>query len=120
MGYDYDLIKQFGVDKGVYIDLVVAPSISSLLEMLDSGKVDLAAYEIPIIAANRDRVIPCGVENITHQVLVQPKGNPDSLITDVTQLVGREVYVEKDSKYQHRLANLNDELGGGIMMHVVD
>ena len=44
MGYDYDLIKQFGVDKGVYIDLVVAPSISSLLEMLDSGKVDLAAY----------------------------------------------------------------------------
>lgn len=120
MGYDYDLIKQFGADKGVYIDLVVAPSISSLLEMLDSGKVDLAAYEIPIIAANRDRVIPCGVENITHQVLVQPKGNPDSLITDVTQLVGREVYVEKDSKYQHRLANLNDELGGGIMMHVVD
>lgn len=118
MGYDYDLINSFCEDKGMVLDLVVAPNLGALLGMLDSGKVDVAAYEIPLTAEYNDRIIPCGPENVTHQVLVQPKG--DSLITDVTQLVGREVYVESDSKYFHRLTNLNDELGGGITIHSVD
>lgn len=42
------------------------------------------------------------------------------MITDVTQLVGRDVYVEKDSKYHQRLRNLNDEIGGGINIVAVD
>ena len=46
---------------------------------------------------------------------MQPRG--DSLITDVTQLVGRDVYVEQNSKYEYRLQNLNNELGGGINIH---
>lgn len=119
MGYDYDLISRFGKDKNIVIDLEVAPSLSSLIEMIDSGKIDVAAYEIPITAEYRNHVIPCGTENITHQVLVQPKSGKDERITDVTQLVGREIYVEKGSKYQHRLNNLNDELGGGILIHTV-
>ena len=119
MGYDYDLISRFGKDKGIVIDLEVAPSLSALIEMMDSGKIDVAAYEIPITAEYRNHVIPCGTENITHQVLVQPKKGQDERITDVTQLVGKEIYVEKDSKYQHRLNNLNDEIGGGIIIHTV-
>jgi membrane-bound lytic murein transglycosylase F len=118
MGYDYDLVTAFGKDKGIVIDLVVAPNLSELINMLDSGTIDLAAYEIPITAEYKNRVIACGTENITHQVLVQPKGG--KLITDVTQLVGKEIYVEKDSKYQHRLINLNNEIGGGINIHTVD
>ncbi len=97
----------------------MAPSLSALIEMMDSGKIDVAAYEIPITAEYRSHVVHCGTENITHQVLVQPKKGPDERITDVTQLVGKEIYVEKDSKYQHRLNNLNDEIGGGIIIHTV-
>lgn len=119
MGYDYDLISRFGKDKGIVIDLEVAPSLSALIEMMDSGKIDVAAYEVPITAEYRNHVIPCGTENITHQVLVQPKKGQDERITDVTQLVGKEIYVEKGSKYQHRLNNLNDEIGGGIIIHTV-
>ena len=62
----------------------------------------------------------CGPENYTSQVLVQPKVQGKAPITDVTELVGRQVYVEKDSKYLRRLNNLNDELGGGIEIHEVD
>ncbi|MDE6457565.1 MAG: transglycosylase SLT domain-containing protein, partial [Muribaculum sp.] len=108
-----------GKDNGIVIDLEVAPSLSALIEMMDSGKIDVAAYEIPITAEYRSHVVHCGTENITHQVLVQPKKGPDERITDVTQLVGKEIYVEKDSKYQHRLNNLNDEIGGGIIIHTV-
>lgn len=118
MGYDYDLLMQLAHDKGMALDLRVAPSLSRAVEMLDSGKIDLIAFEVPITAEYRDKVIPAGPENITFQVLVQPKG--DSLITDVTQLVGRDVYVEKDSKYLHRMENLNKEVGGGINIHTVD
>ena len=120
MGYDYDLVTRLGADKGMAIDLHVANSMASLLEMLDSGQIDLIAYEVPITAEYRDRVLPCGNENITSQVLVQPKRDDGSRIDDVTQLVGKEVYVEKDSKYEHRLNNLNSELGGGIIIHPID
>lgn len=119
MGYDYELINNFCEAKGIAMDLVVAPNLSALLAMVKSGKIDVAAYEIPLTAEYKDKIIPCGPENISHQVLVQPK-SAGSLITDVTQLIGKEVYVEKDSKYQHRLNNLNQELGGGITIHTVD
>lgn len=119
MGYDYNLVTRLAADKGMAVDLIIAPNLASMIEMLDSGRVDLIAYEVPVIAEYRKHAIPCGPENFTSQVLVQPRS--DSLaITDVTQLVGREIYVEKDSKYHLRLQNLNDELGGGIKIHPID
>ncbi len=119
MGYDYDLIMRLAAEKGFHVELIVANNMTSLIEKLDSGVIDLIAYDIPITAEYRNRVLPCGYENITSQVLVQPKKAKGERITDVTQLVGRDVYVEKDSKYQYRLNNLNDELGGGIKIHPI-
>lgn len=120
MGYDYDLVNKFVADKGIVLNLQVASSMNSMIEMLDTGAIDLIAYEIPITAEYKTRVLPCGVENITHQVLVQPRSDKNSRITDVTQLVGKDIYVEKGSKYEHRLQNLNNELGGGINIHPID
>ena len=120
MGYDYSLIKSFADDKGLVLDLVVAPGMEKMIEMLDSGLVDVAAYEIPVTAEYKQKVLACGPENYTSQVLVQPRRPGRELITDVTQLVGKDVYVERNSKYQFRLENLNEELGGGINIHTVD
>lgn len=120
MGYDYDLVSRFAADKGLHLSLEIAPSLARAVEMLDSGLIDLLAYEVPVTGEYRQRVIPCGIENVTYQVLVQPKKGNAPLITDVTQLVGREVYVEESSKYLQRLNNLNEELGGGIIIHQVD
>lgn len=120
MGYDYDLISRFVTDKNLYLDLKVATSLASMIEMLDSGIIDVIAYEVPITAEYRNKVLPCGIENITRQVLVQPRNADGSRISDVTELVGKDVYVEKDSKYQHRMDNLNEELGGGIRIYPID
>lgn len=120
MGYDYDLVNSLTVDKGLVLDLHVAPSLSAAIEMLDSGKVDLIAYEVPITAEYQEHALPCGPENVTTQVLVQPKATDSPLITDVTQLAGRDIYVELGSKYEARLRNLNDEIGGGIHIHTLD
>lgn len=53
-------------------------------------------------------------------MLVQPKRGEEELITDVTGLVGKDVYVEAESKYEARMNNLNQELGGGIRIHPVN
>ncbi len=120
MGIDYDLVSRFAKEKNTYLSLEVGTSLASLIEMLDSGKIDIIAYEIPITAEYKKKVLPCGRENITHQVLVQPRKKDSLYVRDVTQLVGRDIYVENDSKYQHRLQNLNEELGGGINIHSID
>ena len=120
MGYDYDLVKRLAQDKGLVLRLDVASSLQRAIEMLDSGKVDLIAYEVPITGEYKNKIVPCGIESITHQVLVQPKKTDQGYIKDVTQLVGRTVYVEQDSKYHHRMQNLNEELGGGIEIVPID
>ncbi len=114
MGYDYTLVDSLARQKNMVLDLKVSTSLSEAVAMLDSGKVDLIAYEVPITEHYRKYVLPCGPENITTQVLVQPTVQGEAPIKDVTELVGRDVYVEEDSKYLRRMQNLNDELGGGI------
>lgn len=120
MGYDYSLISQFAEDKQIALKLEVAPSLHKAIEMLDSGIVDLIAYEIPEITEYRDNIIPCGPRNETYQVLVQPKMGGEAAIADVTDLPGHEVYVEDNTKYLYRLQNLNEELGGGIDIRIID
>lgn len=120
MGYDYSLLRQFASDKGMAVKLTVATSLPKMIELLDSGKVDLLAYEIPVTTEFKRKVTACGPEYFTHQVLVQPRKDGKPQITDETQLVGKEIYVEDNSKYKFRLQNLNEELGGGIVIHAID
>lgn len=120
MGIDYTLVDSLTRQKGMVLDLSVARSLTEAVAMLDSGKVDVIAYPVPITEHYKKYVLACGPENLTSQVLVQPKMNGQVPVTDITQLVGKEVYVEKDSKYLRRMQNLNDELGGGIIIKEVD
>ena len=120
MGYDYTLVDILARQKGMVLDLKVANSVSAAVAMLDSGLVDLIAYEVPITEHYKKYVLPCGPENYTTQVLVQPKQKGRPVVEDVTELVGREIYVEKDSKYLRRMQHLNDEIGGGIDIREVD
>lgn len=120
MGYDYTLVDSLARQKNMVLELNVTKSLSAAVAMLDSGKVDLIAYEVPITNYYLAHILPCGPENYTSQVLVQPKEQGRAPIEDVTDLVGRDVYVEKDSKYLRRLQHLNDEIGGGINIHEVD
>ncbi len=121
MGYDYSLVRSLGREKGMELVITVAHSLADAVELLDSGRVDLIAHEVPVTAEYRAHgIVYCGPRNTTRQVLVQPLSGGKPEITDVTQLVGRDVYVVDKSKYLSRMENLNDELGGGIAIHTVD
>ena len=118
MGYDYDRICDFARSHGIALRFKVARSMPDLLKMLDKRQVDVLACEIPVTAEYKSRVLHCGAVNETYQVLVQHSGK--EAIYDVTQLIGCDVYVEKGSKYESRLRNLDNEVGGGISIHTVE
>lgn len=117
LGYDYDRFTEFARDKGIALKWKVAPNMETLISMLEHDSVQVLACEIPITAEYQEKVHSCGAVNETYQVLIQHTG--DSLLNDVTQLVGKDIYVEKDSKYESRLRNLDSELGGGIKIHPI-
>lgn len=117
LGYEYEQIKNFVHDKNIHAEFIIANNMSEMISLLDSGKIHVAAYEIPIISEFQNNIIHCGTENITTQVLVQPKSQ--NMISDVTQLIGKDIYVEKGSKYEIRLRNLDNEIGGGIVIHSI-
>lgn len=116
MGYQYQLSEQFGAKIGTKVRVEVASNVEDMVEKLRKGEGDLIAYNLPITNALKQELIYCGEPIITHQVLVQRKS--DTPIKDVTELVGKDIYVSR-SKYIERLKNLNNELGGGIRIHEV-
>lgn len=120
MGFHYELSAQFAKSLGVRLRIEVARSIPELIHKLQAGEGDLIAYSLPVTKERKDSLLYCGEEFITHQVIVQRGGGGrDKPLKDVTELIGKEVYV-KPGKYYERLVNLDKELGGGIHIHQVE
>lgn len=103
MGFQYELAQQFAASLGVKLNIKVVKNVKAMTDSLLAGKGDLIAFNLTISNALKDSVIYCGEENITHQVLVQRKSK--SAITDVTQLIGKEVYATPGA-HLARLRNL--------------
>lgn len=116
MGFQYELAQGFAKSLGVELKVKVLNSEIELVDALLRGEGDLIAYNLAITNERKKELVYCGQENISHQVLVQRYGKDG--LDDVTQLVGKEVYV-MPGKYEERLENLNQELGGGIIINEV-
>ena len=106
MGFQYELAQGFAKSLGVELKVIVLNSEVELVDALHSGEGDLIAYNLAITNERKKDLIYCGKENISHQVLVQRSSK--EALNDVTQLVGKEVYV-MPGKYKERLDNLNHE-----------
>ena len=100
MGFQYELAQGFAKSLGVELKVIVLNSEVELVDALHSGEGDLIAYNLAITNERKKQ-----------------RSSKDAL-NDVTQLVGKEVYV-MPGKYKERLDNLNHELGGGIIIHEV-
>lgn len=120
MGFQYELAKQFAQSLGLKLEIKTAKSTRELVQMLQRGEGDFIAYPLPVTKEFKDSVTFCGEDIITHQVLVQRNGGKKNRpLTDVTELIGKEVYA-KPGKHLNRLINLDKELGGGILIHEID
>jgi len=124
LGYQYELLKLLAKELDVKLEIVVIKDISTVVDALNSGEGDIIAESIPITKGwdrNADFTIPC---NSTRQVLVQklPDGwekmtayeREKKLIRNPADLIGKKVYVRKNSAFYNRLLHLSDEIGGNI------
>ena len=119
-GFQYELAKHFAQSLGLKLEIKTAKNVNDLVHKLLRGEGDLIAYPLPITKEFKDSVTFCGEDIITHQVLVQRNGTKSQpALTDVTQLIGKDIYA-KPGKHFDRLSNLNNELGGGIHIHPVN
>ena len=116
MGYEYDLIADFAERNGLKLEIKVAESVAQSIEMLQNGEADVVAYPVPIDNERKQLLRFCGRERQSSLVVVQRNEAEDTVLTDVTQLIGRQVHIKPDSRYRDRLENLNRELGGGIQI----
>lgn len=120
MGYEYELIQDFATANDLKLNVVVAESQEQMIEMLQVGKADVVAYPIVFKRELMQQALYCGREELSSQVLVQHIGPGVKPLTDVTQLLGKEVYVKQNTPYYERLKNLDVELGGGILIREID
>ena len=120
MGYEYELLKSFAEEKNLKVNLIIAENEVALIEMLEQGVGDLIACNVPITNIGKERFIYCGRETINEQVLVQRSNKGDTILQDVLDLIGKDIWTIYDSKYYHRLINLNNESGGGINIIAID
>lgn len=118
MGFQYELSEQFANSLGLKLRVEVAKNTEELIRKLLAGEGDMIAYNLPVTKEWKDSLTYCGEDIITHQVIVQRNGGKNKPLTDVTQLIGKDIYV-KPGKYMDRLINLDKELGGGIRIHEV-
>ena len=119
-GYEYELLSNFAESQQLKLNIKIAENEAKLAQMLENDEGDLIAYNLPLTNEGKENLIYCGQEVINPQVLVQRSNGKEKPLIDVTELIGKEVWVIHDTKYYKRLKNLNDELGGGINIQTID
>lgn len=112
IGYEYEMAKSLSDAIGVNVKIIVAPDEESMYNAVAVGDADLIAYQMPYMLRYKDKLAYTQKESVTNQVLVQCKS--DTMVKDVLDLCGRDVYVRRGSVYDYRLQNLDNEIGGGI------
>ncbi len=118
MGFDYELCKRFAADNNLELKVLVANNVAEMVDSLQAGVVDMIAYRLPITNELKQKIDFMDNEYVNSQVLVQRDSKTG--VSSVVELIGKEVFVNKGSKYEERLKGLNDEIGGGIIIKTVD
>lgn len=130
MGYEYEMLRKFADNLGVNLRMIVVRDMDSIITFLNDYEADLIAYAMTVTSYRKNEVAFTEPLQYTEQILVQRK--PDNwrsmtvdrinanMVTSVIDLIGKDVYVKRNSPYYARLINLIDELGDTINIHIVN
>ena len=136
MGFEYELLKLLAKHLNVELEIVIVRNLDRIFSLLppdlatelrgllNEGAGDIIAYNVTITKKRLEYMAFSDPHTLIHQVLVQrmPANWRDlkqheidkMLLSNVTELIGKQVYVRKGSSYYQRLQNLSDEVGGDI------
>jgi membrane-bound lytic murein transglycosylase F len=126
MGYEYELMKHLTSYLKVELKLKVISGVEEAMDKLNRGEGDVIAFPFTVTKERTQYVSFTNPFLSTHQVLVQLKPanwrlqqadeNEKNLLRSPADLIGKEVYVIKESSFKKRLENLSEEVGGEIII----
>ena len=108
-GFDYELAKGFAKSQGLMLEVVVAPTYDSMLQMLERGNADFIAASLTVTPEREQRVAFTRPYLKVTELFVQKKGSP--ALTSLEQLRGRTVTVRPSSSYAEKLKPLAPRYG---------
>lgn len=124
MGFEYELLQRFCDEIGVDLSIRIVNDMDSVIYLLNRNEGDVIAANYTVTNRRKRKVTYTEPVLETRQVLVQRLPEKwwtmtreqmnKSLIRSAAGLVGKEVYVRKESSFYTRLLNLMDEMGGII------
>lgn len=126
MGFKFEILQQLANDMQVKLDISVSDDQEASFRGLSNGRYNLVAKNLTVIKHRDPKIAFTEPIEQARQVLVQRKPKnwrlmsrkeiEDSLIRDQTDLAAKQVYVEKNSVYYHRMVNLSEEIGEDIQI----
>ena len=119
-GFQYELIKKFGDELGLDIEIKVANDIAEMYRMLETGEADVIAYNLLNQQKTKNFVNYTNKIYSTEQVLVQRKISSDEdklkAIKTKNDLAGKTIYILNSSGYENQLNRISLELGSKIYL----
>jgi membrane-bound lytic murein transglycosylase F len=125
MGFEYELLQRLAKHLGVELKLTLLSGVNEAIDLLNKGEADVIAFPLTITSERQRYVSFTQRLFTTQQVLVQRK--PDNwrtspheaekkLIRHPVDLIGKEIFVMKNSAFAQRLRHLALEVGGEIVV----
>jgi len=112
LGFEFEILDAFSKHIGIPLEIKVVPKYSDLRRFLKNGEGDIIAANFAITLSGQKQINYSHPYYFSNQVLIQLKS--DSLITEASELIGKEIIVRKYSIYDRRLRSLQEEIGGLI------
>jgi len=112
MGFDYEMVGNLANHLKVNLKINIAKNEEEMTQWLREDKVDIACYNFIETKALKEQfqfVLP---QSESYQVLVQNMST--NVMSDVSDLAGKSVYVKANSIFHQRLQAINEEIGGTI------
>ncbi|MEL6538875.1 MAG: transporter substrate-binding domain-containing protein [Bacteroidota bacterium] len=126
MGYEYELLCLLAKELGVKLRLEIVSDLKDAFIKLNAGEGDIVAHNLTVTRDRKQWIAFTDYHHMVRQVLIQRKPRnwrqlkkhqiDARLIRNQIELIGKEVYVRRNSSYAERLHNLSDEIGGDIVM----
>lgn len=107
MGLEYMSVKRFADSHRLKLNVFVAPDFDRMLHWVHDGACDIALYGITQSSITRTPVLLCGPASSSHPVLVQRKYKDTPPLKEISELTGKEIYINSGSQYTQLLKRLN-------------
>lgn len=127
MGYEYELVKHLASYLKIDLRIKVISGVQEAMDKLNRGEGDIIAFPFTITKERTQYVSFTNPFLSTCQVLVQRKPsnwrqrqadqNEKAVLRSPSDLIGKEIFVIKESSFKQRLENLSEEIGGEIIVH---